>query len=212
MKSGRITQLCLTALLLAGACLALPPTIGVASARGTFVVNRNLVDGNANLFEGSELKTGKASSQVFLLNGAAFTLGIESAGTIYRDRLLLQQGATKVDGMNGFSIQAGAYRIEPGVPASQAVVRLDGDAVEVAALSGSLNVFDQKGSLLTHIGAGTASAFQTGPSRGGDYTPTANNNNPLRRKMAEYLLLASVLAGLGLSVAAIMQSSPTSPG
>ena len=38
------------------ACSALPPTIGIASAFGSFVVNSNRVDGNANLFEGSGTK------------------------------------------------------------------------------------------------------------------------------------------------------------
>ncbi len=193
-------------------CTALPPTIGIASAVGTFIVNSNQVDGNANLFEGSEIRTGKASSQVFLQNGAALTLGIDSAGTIYRDHVLLQGGATKVDNMNGYSIHTATYRIEQGQPASQAVVRLDGDMVEVAALAGSLNVFDRKGALLTHIGSGTASAFQTGASGGGggQGTATPNNNNRIKYEAATALLLAITLAGLGLAVVAIVQPAPTS--
>ncbi len=195
------------------ACSALPPTIGIASAFGSFVVNSNRVDGNANLFEGSELKTGKASSEVLLRNGAALTLGIDSSGTIYADHLLLQEGATKVDNMNGYSVHAADYRIDEGQPASQAVVRIEEDMVEVAALSGSLNVFDRQGALLTHIGAGTATAFQTGasprPNRGGGGL-TPNNNNRLKYRAAGTLLLAGTLAGLGLAVATFVQPAPTS--
>ncbi len=211
MKGKNGLKLCLTFLLSAAACFALQPTIGIATAVGTFIVNSNRVDGNANLFDGSDVKTGKASSQVFLQNGAALTLGIDSAGTIYRDHLLLHQGATKVDNMTGYSVHASSYRIEQGQSASQAVVRLDGDMVEVAALAGSLNVFDKKGALLTHIGAGTASAFQTGASGGGGQgTASPNNNNRLKYEAATALLLAVTLAGLGLAVAAIVQPAPTS--
>ncbi len=197
----------------AAACSGLPPTIGIASAIGTFVVNSSRVDGNANLFDGSEIKTAKASSQIFLENGAAIVLGIDSAGTVYRDHLVLQQGATKVDNMNGYSVQAASYRVEQGQPASQAVVRLDGDVVEVAALAGSLKIFNQEGALLTHIGAGTASAFQTGASgrdRSDEGSGSPNNNNRKKKEAAEALLLAAALAGLGLAVAAIVQPSPTS--
>ncbi len=207
---GRILPFLLATFLSLASCLALPPTIGIASAVGTFIVNSNQVDGNANLFDGSEIKTGKASSQIFLQNGAALTLGIDSAGTVYRDHLLLQGGATKVDNMNGYSIYADTYRIEQGQPASQAVVRLDGDTVEVAALAGSLNIFDKKGALLTHIGTGTASAFQTGASGGGQGGATPNNNNRRKYETATALLLAAMLAGLGLAVVAIVQPAPTS--
>ena len=210
MRGNNVTRFAIAALMCVATSSAMPPTIGVASAFGMFVVNHNQVNGNANLFDGSELKTTRASSQIFLESGAALTLGIDSAGIIYRDHLLLQQGATKVDNMNGFSVHAANYRIEEGQAATQAVVRLDTDVVEVAALTGSLNVFDEKGALLTRIGSGTASAFQTGGSGGGQGSPTANNNNRTKYRTATALLLAVTLAGLGLAVAAIVQPSPTS--
>lgn len=211
MRGKRSAQFCFVTGLFVMDCVALPPTIGIASAVGSFTLNSNQVDGNANLFEGSEIKTAKASSQIFLQNGAALTLGIDSAGTVYRDHLLLQEGATKVDNMDGYSVHAATYRVKQGQPASQAVVRLDGDMVEVAALAGSLNVFDKKGALLTHIGTGTASAFQTGASGGGGQgTATPNNNNRRKYETATALLLAATLAGLGLAVVAIVQPAPTS--
>lgn len=211
MRGKRSAQFCFITVLFVMGSVALPPTIGIASAVGSFTLNSNQVDGNANLFEGSEIKTAKASSQIFLQNGSALTLGIDSAGTVYRNHLLLQEGATKIDNMDGYSVHAASYRVEQGQPASQAVIRLDGDMVEVAALAGSLNVFDKKGALLTHIGSGTASAFQTGASGGGGQgTATPNNNNRRKYETATALLLAATLAGLGLAVVAIVQPAPTS--
>lgn len=214
MKLYPNPKLFLTALLTISGSFAATPTIGVASAVGTFIVNSSKVEGNANLFDGSQIRTDKASSRVYLMSGAALVLGINSAGTIYSDHFQLNQGATKIDNMTGYSITVDKFIVRQGNNPSQAVVRLDKDAVEVAALAGSLNVFNQKGVLLTRIGAGTASAFQSGA--GANQTTsganTENNNNERRRREAMYLLSAIVLAGLGLAVDAILQPVPTSPG
>jgi hypothetical protein len=200
-KFGFVAAVSITSL------LAATPTIGVASAVGTFMINGAEVEGNANVFDGSEIKTSNASSQIFLQNGSALTLGIQSSGIFYHDRFLLERGTTKVANMNRFAIESGSYRIE-GTPAAQAIVRLDGDTVEVAALTGSLNVFNSKGALLTRIGSGTASAFQSGATAG-QSGATAENNNKKKKLAALMLLLGGSLAGLGLAVDAILQ--PTSP-
>jgi len=190
---------------------AAPPTIGLATAVGVLFVNGATVEGNANLSDGSQVRTGKASSQVFLQNGATLTLGTESAASLYRDHMVLEQGATKIDNMNGFRVLAGDYRIEQQTPGAQAVVRLNGDLVEIGALAGSLSVFDRKGALLTHIGTGTGAAFQpqTG-NGGGNGSANPNVNTKIRYETAAAIMLAISLAGLGLAVDAILQPAPTS--
>lgn len=208
MKLSRFSTFCFAAGLSAACSFAITPTIGVASTAGTFVVNSAVVEGNANLFDGSQIRTVDASSQIFLENGPAVTLGTNSTATLYKDRLLLQQGLTRVGRMKGYSIQAGTYRIEGSEPGSQAVVRLNEKTVEVAALSGSLNVFNEQGALLTRIGAGTASAFQASPS-GGQSGASSSNNNSKKRLIKLSLVLGGMLAGLGVAVDAILQ--PTSP-
>ena len=190
--------------------IAASPAIGVASAVGTFMLNSSEVEGNANLFDGSRIRTDKASSKVYLMSGAALVLGVDSAGTIYRDHFTLNQGATKVDNLTGYSIHADKYDIRQGKPSSQAVVRLNQGVVEIAALSGSLDIFNEKGALLTRIGAGTASAFQSGlntlPSGA-----SVDSNSRKRRLTYLYLMTGSALTGLGLATDAILQPSSTSP-
>ncbi len=190
--------------------LAASPAIGVASAVGTFTLNNSEVEGNANLFDGSRITTDKASSKVYLMNGAALVLGVGSAGTIYRDHFTLSQGATKVDNLTGYTIHADRYDIRQAKSSSQAIVRLQKGSVEVAALSGALNVFDENGVLLTRIAAGTASSFQSGlgtlPSGA-----SVDNNNKKRRLAYLYLATGGALAGLGLATDAILQTSSTSP-
>ena len=193
--------------------LAASPAIGVASAVGTFMINSSIVEGNANLFDGSRIRTDKASSKVYLMSGAALVLGVDSAGTIYRDHFTLNQGATKVDNLTGYSIHADRYEIQQAKPSSQAIVRLNQGLVEIAAVAGSLNILDEHGALLTRIGAGTASAFQSGNGTLSTLPSGASVDNNNRKRTLAYLTLmsAGALAGLGLATDAILQTKSTSP-
>ena len=231
MRLKSVAKLCFAGALSISCSLCTTPTIGVASAIGTFTVNDAKVEGNANVFEGSQIKTGTASSRVYLQSGADLTLGINSAGTFFKDHVLLEQGATRVGGMNHYVIQAGPYRIQSAEPVSEAVVRLADGEVQIAALSGALNVFSTQGALLTRIGAGTASAFQNTPTQTGQSGATANppsgataqtgaassaEEARIRRHREERLFttLGVALAGLGLATDAILQPTaptPTSP-
>jgi hypothetical protein len=210
MTLQKLPKLLVVAAVTIACVLAASPAIGVASAVGTFMVNSSEVEGNANLFDGSRIRTDKASSKVYLMSGAALVLGVSSAGTIYRDHFTLNQGATKVDNLTGYAIHADRYDIRQGKPSSQAVVRLNQGVVEIAALSGSLDIFNEQGALLTRIGAGTASAFQSGLGTLPSGASVDNNN---RKRTLAYLTLmsAGALAGLGLATDAILQSKSTSP-
>ena len=210
MTLNKLPKLLVVAAVTIAYLIAASPAIGVASAVGTFMLNSSEVEGNANLFDGSRIQTDKASSKVYLMSGAALVLGVNSAGTVYRDHFTLRQGATKVDSLTQYSIHADQYDIRQGKPSSQAIVRLNKGVLEIAALSGSLNIFNQKGDLLTQIGAGTASAFQSGlgtlPSGA-----SVDNNNHKRHLAYFYLMTGSALTGLGLATDAILQPSSTSP-
>lgn len=186
------------------------PAIGVATAVGTFKVNSAEVEGNANIFDGAEIRTTNAPSQVFLQNGSAVTLGLNSAGVLYRDHLVLEAGATKVENMAGYTIEAAVYRVQ-GEPHSEAVVRFDSNEVQVASLAGALSVSNNHGALLTRVGAGTASAFNKNPQTAGAPINTADR----KKEAILYGILIASLGGLGLAVDAILQpgnKSQVSPG
>jgi hypothetical protein len=221
--------LCLATAASISCAFAATSAIGVASGPGTFSLDNTKVEGNANVFEGSQIKTGAAPSRVYLETGELLTLGINSTGTFYKDRVLLQKGATRVSGMNHYRLEVARYRIQSADDRSEAVVRLDGSEVQIAALSGAVNVFNQQGALLTHIGAGTASAFQTGKNTAAagqsgatagqtGATPATTEEERRKKRRREemlYLTLGTTLAGLGLAVDAILQpgngAAPTSP-
>jgi hypothetical protein len=187
---------------IAGSALAASPTIGVATAVGTFKVNSSEVDGNANIFEGAEIRTASAASQVFLQSGSAVTFALNSAGVLYRDHVVLEEGATKVDNMSAYTIHAAAYRVQ-GDPGSHAVVRFKAGEVQIASLAGALRVSDTHGALLTRIGAGTASSFNRQQQVGRTGAPVDTENRA--KEATLYLALVASLGGLGLAVDAIVQ-------
>ncbi len=232
MKLTAASKLCFVTGLSLSCSFAANPTVGVASALGTFSVNNAKVEGNANIFNGSQISTDQAASRVYLQNGAALTLGAYSTGTLYKDHVVLQQGSAKVDGINGYSVQAGKLRIQGAEALSGAVVRLDGNRVQVAALAGSVKVLTQRGALLSRVNAGSASEFdadaagapggQSGATAGqsgatAQTGATSGAEQARRRRIREtelYLTLGVALGGLGTAVDAILQPgspAPTSP-
>ena len=89
--------------------MAAGPALGTATARGSFTIDNATIAGNATLFEGNHIETGKASSQLQLNNGARMQLAAESSGIVYRDRLVLEKGT---EGGN-FQVEANSLRIRP---------------------------------------------------------------------------------------------------
>jgi hypothetical protein len=208
MRINRLRTVFVVTALSVTSALAASPTIGVASAVGTFTVNSAQVSGNANIFNGSQLKTDSASSLVMLQNGSTLNLGTNSAGTVYNDHFVLQQGIGKIDNLGNYKVQANGFSVQGESPNSQAIVRLNGETLEVASLTGSLKVFNEKGAMLTRVGAGTSSAFknggQTGAGAGGGATST------LLYVALGAGIVGLVAAGTGLAVAESNSGSSTS--
>lgn len=230
-------KLCAAAALSAGCMFAVTAPIGVASALGTFTLNDTPVEGNANVFDGALIRTTGASSRIYLHTGSQLTLGVNSSATFYNDHVVLAEGATRIDGMKAYTIQAAGYKIESAGTTSEAVVRLSDGSIQIAAMLGAVNVYNSKGSLLTRVAAGTASSFDAaaaGPSPSPSPSPKPQNNsgqsgataggppsgattganaNPSKTKL--YVTLGVAMAGLGLATDAILQPgsgpTPTSP-
>ena len=207
MKLIGLTTVGLAAILVATSALAATPAIGVASAYGSFTVNSAQVSGNSNIYDGSQINTGKSPSQIFLQGGSNMMLATNTGATLYNDHLVLSQGAVRVDNMDKYDVKAMGYRISPDAPGTQAAVRLNEGAVEVASMSGAVKVFDSNGAMLTRIGAGTASAFkpgQTGASGGGGGGAAgaiAASNLLL------YFAIIAALAGIGLAAVALLNAT-----
>jgi len=135
-------------------------SIGTASARGDMRVDSYTVKGGATLFDGSVVETGQASADLHLGEGTEITMASSSRGTLYRDHLVLQQGASELSASSPFKLEAEGLRVIPSEPNSHAVVSLRaGNTVEVAALSGSFGVTSEQGVMLASVHPGRVVSF-----------------------------------------------------
>jgi hypothetical protein len=135
-------------------------SIGTASARGEMHVDSYAVNGNATLFDGSVVQTGKATADLRLNKGTAITLSTDSRGKLFSDHLVLQQGEGEVVASTPFQLEANGLRVIPNDPNSRGVVSLKaGNTVEVASLNGSFGVTNGHGILLANVRPGRVVTF-----------------------------------------------------
>jgi hypothetical protein len=113
---GRLIVHTSALLLLSGALIssfAAPPVIGIATARGGFLLDNAPVRGNATLFEGAMVETSAAPTLVRLQGGARMQLGSASRGKVYSDRLVLEMGEGQMDNALHYRIEARSLQILP---------------------------------------------------------------------------------------------------
>jgi len=126
--------------------------IGVAMSEGTILVNDAKTPGNTTIFSGSTLQTQRVGSQVRLKDGAQMSLGSESRGKVFADHVDLQRGSAQISSYsanaNGLSVRADG--------ASSASVAVKGNVVEVAALTGNVQVFNAAGMNVANLVPGRA--------------------------------------------------------
>ncbi len=135
-------------------------SIGTASARGDLRVDSYAVKGNATLFDGSVVETGQATAELRLSKGAEITMSSSSRGTLYSDRLVLQQGESELSAPSSFQLEANGLRVTANEPNSRGVVSLKvGNTVEVASLNGSFGVTSDHGILLANVRPGRVVSF-----------------------------------------------------
>jgi hypothetical protein len=131
---------------------AATPAIGVALSEGTIVVNDAQTPGNATVFNGTTLQTQRTSSQVRLKDGAQVRFDLDSRGTLFSDHVDLQQGTARISdysaNANGLSVRATGD--------SSANVTMKGKVIEVAALTGNVQVFNAAGMNVANLLPGRA--------------------------------------------------------
>ena len=144
---------------LGGIVPAATSALGVATANGNFWLDHSQVAGNATVFDGSLIETGKDVSDVSLAGGLKVRLGAESRGQVFARRLALQQGAGQVSGSK-YLVEARGLRVLP--VSSGATVRValgPKNLVEVAAVTGSFHVETAAGVRVANMSAGAALSF-----------------------------------------------------
>ncbi len=131
----------------------------MANADGSFSVDNSRVFRHATLFDGNIVETAQASSTLDLKGGARVHLAAASKGRVFHDRLVLERGASEVQGAD-YLIEALALRVALAAPdASAKVARLAAGRIEVAALAGAVRVTNSEGITLASLDAGRVLEF-----------------------------------------------------
>jgi hypothetical protein len=157
--SLRIILVVLLTIVLSGILPAATAVLGLATANGNFWLDHSQVAGNATVFDGSLIETGKDMSDVSLIGGLKVRLGSDSRGQVFAGRLRLQQGAGQVSGSK-YLVEARGLRVLP--VSSGATVRValgPRNLVEVAAVTGSFHVETAAGIRVANMSAGAALSF-----------------------------------------------------
>ena len=141
--------------------MAAAPAVGIVTAGGRFTIDDSSIAGNATLFEGNRIETGKISSRLQLNAGARMQLAAESSGVVYGDRLVLQKGSSRLENAGTYRVEALSLRISPAAGAAQVSLRRAG-VVQVAALAGPVRVTTANGVLLANLETGRTVDFTPG--------------------------------------------------
>ncbi len=166
----RFTLQSLILLLVAGSLttgLASSAAIGLATAKGSFQIDRATVAGNSTVVDGALIETAGVPSAVSLAGGVRMQLGSASRGKVYRSHMILEEGESQVENGAGFRIEARSLQIQPE---RNAYVALSGaNRVLVAASSAPVRVTTAEGVLLASLAPGTSLEFE--PQAAGAVAP-----------------------------------------
>lgn len=134
--------------------------IGTASAAGTIRVDGYAVTGNATLFDGSAIEAIQTPATLRLTEGTQIKLAPGSQGTLYRDRMVLNCGKSELSASDTFRVESNGLRITAtGSTAHGIVAVTPSKTIQVAALSGDLQVANSTGFVLARIRSGSAMSF-----------------------------------------------------
>jgi hypothetical protein len=127
--------------------------IGVAMSQGNITINNSNSAGNATIFDGNTLETGKAASQVRLNDGARLRLASDSRAKVFSDHVDLQKGSADI---TGYAANAGGLRVRAEGNASASVSMHDRGIVQIASLNGDVHVFNAAGLNVANLVPGRA--------------------------------------------------------
>ncbi len=140
--------------ILSASAFAANPAIGIVTASGHFTLQGSEVWGNATLFDGANIETTLASSQLALRNGVKLQLAAGSGAHVFADRVTLDKGTGQVSNGMAFEIDAAALRVQ-----GAGVRVVMGKMIEVAALTGAARVTGNGDRLLAAIPMGHTMSF-----------------------------------------------------
>ncbi len=144
---------------------AASPVIGMAISEGQLVVNNSLIDGNANLMNGSVVQTSDSPSRLHMKNGAKIVLDRNTQARVSGDQIVLEKGVSQVSSKDSYELIANGFHVV-APQLGQARVEVQNERVLVAALNGDVRVSDKNGVVLANLTPGRTLSFENAPDAG----------------------------------------------
>lgn len=164
---------------------AAAPSIGIATARGGFLIDDAQVVGNATLLEGSLVETLAADSDLVLSSGVELALSAGSRGQVFADRFLLQRGKARLETKRPYVIEIAGVRVTGAAQSAANIAAATPGRFEVATLAGDVQVTGRQGLLLAMVAPGNALSFEPQAAAG---TSSTKLSGVLTKKDGHYLL------------------------
>jgi hypothetical protein len=124
--------------------------LGIAVSQGSIVVNGSSVAGSATIFEGDSVATADAGCQIRIQGGKRVDLSKRSHGQLLAGNFAITDGSSRIF---GYPATALGLAIHPDKDSIGAVT-VSGKTVEIAALTGSLRVFNKQGTEIANVTPG----------------------------------------------------------
>ncbi len=189
--------------------------VGIALSTGAFTIDGASVVGPIDVADGAELHTTVAPSDVHLENGVDVRLATRSAAALYEDRVILREGAVRLNHFDNYPVQVGGLTVQADTSGTEAIIRATPKSIEIASIGGTVRVSDA-GALMTRVFAGTKMTFQNSGANSGQTAQPAQTGaapaekGPLSDKKA--ILWAAGICAVGAivvgSIAAAQGKSP----
>ena len=178
---------------------AATPAIGVALSSSGILINDAKTAGNATLFDGSTVETTATGSRLHMKSGADVQLSADTRGKVFSNKIVLEKGVTQFRGGNDYEVSARSLKITGTDKDSSATVALRGRTVQVASLSGHIQVANAAGVIVANIAPGMA--FDFTPQDAGASAPQDSSSN--KKKAAGAAAAGGAAAGISTTTAII---------
>jgi hypothetical protein len=190
--------------------IALPPSVLGIALGDQFMVNGAPTPSNANLLKGTRLETMSGPATLFLHDKCEFLIAPRSTVTLPQaHQIVLESGSARARHFGNCRLGYGGLWVRPVGANADGVVAITNDTMEVASVSGSLEVVNTIGEVVGTIAPGAVSSFGTTSAASG--ASVGGVPGSTRQKTLERAALAVGLGALGVAVAAIVQVNSTSP-
>jgi hypothetical protein len=139
---------------------AVGPSIGMATASGSFLINNYSVRGSAAVLDGMRVSTDRIPSYLNLDSGPQLSLGERSSGQVYKDRIVLERGSLQIDRASNFEVKTTLVRVVPSDPASKIRIAVDEqNRISVDVLAGAARVMNLRGLEIARVLPGSPLGF-----------------------------------------------------